>query len=68
MLIGKADTLIPSGHPQVLSQGMILEQELVREHVGEYEQRWHPAKALLVRVCLSLVLWGLIIGGLDSLL
>ncbi len=39
----------------------------VRKQVGEYEQRWPPGKALLLWVGLSLVLWGLIIGGLFLL-
>ena len=67
MLIGKAEALIPSGHPEVMSQGMSLEQELVREQAGEGEPRWHPGNALLVQACLSLVLWGSIVGGLDWL-
>ena len=68
MLIGKADALVPSGHPEVMSQGMILQQELVREQAAEYEKRWHPGKAMLARICLNFSLWGLIIGGLDRLL
>ena len=65
MLIGKADAFIPARHPEVMSRGTVLEQAMVREQAAECEQRWHPAMALLLRVSLSLVLWGLIVGGLD---
>ena len=64
MLIGKAHALTPSGHPEVMTRAMVLDQEMVREQLGEYEQRWHSGKALLARVGLSLALWGLIAGGI----
>ena len=39
----------------------------VRQQVGANEDRWPAHKALLLWVCLSLVLWGLIMGGLYIL-
>ena len=47
--------------------GVKLERSPVRKQVGEHEQRWPPGKALILWVGLSLVLWGLIIGGLILL-
>ncbi len=45
-----------------------LEEKPVREQVGEHEQKkWPRGKALILWVGLSLVLWGLIIGGLILL-
>ncbi len=44
-----------------------LEEKTVRKQAGEHEQKWPRGKALLLWVGLSLVLWGLIIGGLILL-
>ena len=44
-----------------------LERSPVRKQVGEHEKRWPLGKALVLWVGLSLVLWGLIIGGLILL-
>ncbi len=47
--------------------GVKLKRKPVRKRVGEHEQKWPRGKALLLWVSLSLVLWGLIIGGLILL-
>lgn len=40
----------------------------VRGPVGGDERRWRAHNALLLWVCLSIVFWGLILGGLYVLL
>jgi len=46
---------------------MNFDGKLVREKVGKHEQRWRRIRLLLLWACLSLVLWGLIVGGLYLL-
>jgi len=47
---------------------MLDAEKRVRQQVEANEERWPAHKALLLWVCLSLILWGLIIGGLYLLL